>query len=355
MRMAKAITIAAIYLVCFLVTNVPASRQANEKPLGKDEVLAMLKQTGPRKISQGDIVEQIDRRGVSFKMDDKVADELRAAGARSFLIEAIRHAIEDSNRPKLEAPREPAEDAARSEESGRPSDPALPLLEQARRHALEFAGDLPNFVVTQMVTRYSESPGTKGWQLDDKLEIELTYRADKGEDHRLLRVNGSPSNQSYENLVGSISSGEFGAVLVAAFAPQSQAEFKEIKHERLNGRDTVIYDFKIKKGNSANHITDRNTRQSIVAAYKGSVWIDTESKQVLRIEESSEGIPASFPISLAEDAIEYDWVKIADERYLLPVRAEVLLGRDREKYYTRNVIEFRNYHKFEGAIRVVPN
>ena len=34
----------------------------------------------------------------------------------------------------------------------------LPLLDQARRHAAEFMDDLPNFVVTQIVTRSVRTP-----------------------------------------------------------------------------------------------------------------------------------------------------------------------------------------------------
>ena len=60
-------------------------------------------------------------------------------------------------------------------------------------------------------------------------------------------------------------------------------------------------------------------------------------------------------MSLSENAVEYDWITIGGERYLLPVRAEVLLGMDDQKVYTRNVIEFSGYRKFEARIKVDPN
>jgi hypothetical protein len=93
----------------------------------------------------------------------------------------------------------------------------------------------------------------------------------------------------------------------------------------------------------------------VVAGYSGSIWIDTESKRALRIESSSEEIPAGFPVTLAESAIEYDWVPIGGERYLLPVHAEVLLGWDAQKIYTKNVIVFRDYRRFEAKIKIDPN
>ena len=229
------------------------------------------------------------------------------------------------------------------------------MLEQARIHALQFAEELPNFIVTQTVTRYLQSPDTRDWELQDKLEVELTYQVEKGEVFKLLRVNGAPARQSYEELGGSTSTGEFGSILAGLFWPQAKAEFKEVKRETFRGRATVVYDFKVRRANSTTQLTDKNSGQKTMAGYSGSVWIDTECKCVLRFEDSADEIPAGFPVSLSENAIEYDWATIAGQRHLLPIRAEVLLGRDSKKVYTRNVIEFRDYRKFEGKIKVDPN
>ena len=170
----------------------------------------------------------------------------------------------------------------------------------------------------------------------------------------LTKMDGKPSTLKYENLGGSTSTGEFGSLMTAAFAPQSKAEFKEVRKETFHNRQTVVYDFKVKKAFSANQITDKSTFQTVTAAYQGTVWIDVETKRVLRIEQAAEGMPPNFSITLAENAVEYDWVKIADQPYLLPVRAEVLLGSDRDRYYNRNVIEFRNYRKFDTDIKFLP-
>ena len=187
------------------------------------------------------------------------------------------------------------------------------------------------------------------------LEIGLTYRKDKGEEYNLLRVDGQPTSQSYDNLGGSTSAGEFGAILQGIFLPESHAEFKEGSHDSLRGRDTVIYDFSVKKVNSRSQITDKSTKQSIIVGYSGSLWVDTETKMVIRIEDSSNEIPVGFPINFAEDSVDYDWVNIAGERFLLPVHAEILLGRESERHYEKNVIEFRGYRKYEGTVKVVPN
>ena len=314
-------------------------------PLTKQDVLARLQDAEAHHLSQADIASEILQRGIAFAVDEKTLDQFRQAGARTFLLDAIKHAGKNVGKPQVSDPELGNADSGKT----------LSLLEQARRHALEFAEELPNFIVTQIVTRYVRTPEKKDWQLEDKLEIEVTYRVGKGEEFKLLRVNGAPARQSYEQIGGSTSTGEFGSLLAGLFLPQSKAEFKEVKRESFQGHSAVVYDFKVRRANSTNSISDKVSGARTVAGYSGSVWIDTETKRVLRVEESHDEIPAGFPITLSENAVEFDWITIASQRYLLPVKAEVLLGRDDQRIYTRNVIEFRGYQKFEAKIRLDPN
>lgn len=355
MKTRKALAIALVLSFCLI--GQASSRQIGDAPLSKQEIISLLRQVGQRQLSQGEIVSKVEERGIAFAVDEKVIAELRQAGARSFLIDALERAAKNGGRPL-----DDAGDAGRS--AARPEDPQqmsaealekMPVIEQARRHALEYAGELPNFIVTQTVKRFFQTPDSKDWKLDDTLEIELTYIEGKGEQFKLLRINGKPAKQSYESMGGSTSSGEFGSMLAAVFLPYSKAEFKEIKKDTLNNRATVVYDFKVKKANSTSTLTDKESGQKTIAGYSGSLWIDAETKMVLRIETANEGMAPGFPITLSESAVEYDWVVIGGERYLLPVRAEVLLGRDRDRSYTRNVIDFKNYQKFEAKIKVPDN
>jgi hypothetical protein len=385
--MRKRIVFAAILLstCCVLWGNV-LGQEAN-KPFTKQEILRLLKPTPGVRFEQGDLAGEITQRGVAFPVDEKTLDELRSAGARSFVIDAIRKAAENvapkrtppqtqtqeqppsvnqpaseapasDNRPHLQRESTTGDPATTTEEA--PRDPPkidvkkLPLLEQARYHAAEFMADLPNFVVTQIVTRSVRTPEKKDWQQQDKLEIELSYRAKTGEQFKLIRYNDKPTQMTYQQLKGATSTGEFGSILGALFFPQSQAEFKEVRREIFHGRQTVIYDFRVKKAFSHNTITDINSGRTVTTAYSGSVWIDIESGRALRIEQSSEDIQPGFPITLAENAVEYDWITIDGQRYLLPVYAELILGSDPDRYYSRNVIEMRNYHMFDTDIKILP-
>ncbi|HJZ67474.1 MAG TPA: hypothetical protein VKF81_04960 [Blastocatellia bacterium] len=329
----------------FFAFTVASGAWQTSAPFTKQEIFSLLREADVHRISQADIAAEINQRGIGFPVDEKTLDQFRQAGARTFLLDAIKQAGKNVGKPRLSDPE------LDNDNSGK----TLPLLEEARRHALEFAEELPNFIVTQIVTRYVRAPEKRDWQLDDKLEIEVTYRVGKGEEFKLLRVNGAAARESYEHIAGSTSTGEFGSLLAGLFLPQSKAEFKEVKRETFQGRSTVVYDFKVRRANSTNSVSDKSSGAQTVAGYSGSVWIDTETKRVLRVEESHDEIPAGFPVTLSENAVEYDWITIAGQRYLLPIRAEVLLGRDDQRIYTKNVIEFRGYRKFEARIKLDPN
>jgi len=355
--MRKKITFAACLLWALSAAAGPGLGQEHKAPFTKEEILRLLKPVPGERYEQGDLAAEIAQRGVAFPVDERTLNELRRAGARSFLLEAIQQAARPADQPQLKP--NPAGEAQLTKEADRPAAPAeapaqLPLLEQARSHASAFVEELPNFIVTQSVTRYRQTPERKDWQLEDKLEVELTYRVKEGEHFKLVSLNGKPTQLTYEALGGATSTGEFGSMLGALFAPQSQAAFKEVRRELFRGHQTVVFDFKVKKGNSSSQITDKTSGRTITTAYQGSVWIEADTGRVLRIEQSAEDIQRGFPITLAENAVDYDWVMIAGERYLMPVYAEVILGQDSERYYSRNVIELRNYHMFDTDVKIVP-
>ena len=341
------------FCLCVLVIfSVVIAAQDNQQPMTKQEIISLLKKTAPRNISQAEIASEVEQRGIAFSVDDALLNEFQQYGAKTFLLDAIKRAASAAAQPVPHLQTAPVEDEEARKRAEAEMVAKLPLLEQARIHALDYTEELPNFIVAQTVTRYVRSPQTRDWRLEDTLEMELTYIAEKGEQHKLLRVNGKPVQQSYEGLGGSTSSGEFGALLASLFAPQSRTDFKEIKKDVMNGKNTMIYDFMVRKANSNNMITDKPSGQKTIAGYTGSIWIDLETKQVLRIETAAEGLPADFPVTMAENSVDYDWISISGERYLLPVRAELIIGNDRQRNYSRNVIEFRNYKKFEGKIVV---
>jgi hypothetical protein len=301
--------------------------QEAKKPCARQETLRLLTHTPGTRYEQGDLAGEIAQRGIDFPADEKGLSSHDSPSTATEEAQRDAHKIEVAK---------------------------LPLLDQARTHAAEFMDDLPNFVVTQIVTRSVRTPPKRGWQQQDKLEIELSYRAKTGEQFKLVRYNNKPTQMTYDQLKGATTTGEFGSILGAVFSPDSQAEFKEVRRETFHGHQTVIYNFRVRKEFSSNTITDGNSGLTVTTAYSGSLWIDTESGRTLRIEQSSDDIQPGFPITLAKRSVEYGWTIIDRQRYLLPVYADVILGNDLKRYYLRNVIELRNYRMFDTDLKILP-
>jgi hypothetical protein len=325
--MRKQIVFATFLLSTYYVFGGNGFGQEAEKPFTKQETLRLLTPTPGTRYEQGNLAGEIVQQGIDFPVDEK---GLSSPDSPSTATEEAQR-----DTPKIDVAK-------------------LPLLDQARNHAAEFIDDLPNFVVTQIVTRSVRTPKKRDWQQQDKLEIELSYRAKMGEQFKLVRYNNKPTQMTYDQLKGATTAGEFGSILGALFSPESQAEFKEVRRETFHGHQTVIYDFRVRKEFSSNTITDGNSGLTVTTAYSGKVWIDTESGRTLRIEQSSDDIQPGFPITLAKRSVEYDWTIIDRQRYLLPVYAEAILGNDLKRYYLRNVIELRNYRMFDTDLKILP-
>src|SRR5262245_42905089 len=165
--MRKKIVITTFLLWTWLAFWGNALGQETKAPFSKQEILRLLKPTPGSRYEQGDLAGEIALRGIAFPVDEKTLDELRKAGARSFLLEAIQQASKNTPRPQPQqqpaaeasgnaprptlqqqstteapAPTEGDQRAARNAALAR-----LPLLEQARNHAEEFLDELPNFIV----------------------------------------------------------------------------------------------------------------------------------------------------------------------------------------------------------------
>jgi hypothetical protein len=107
----------------------------------------------------------------------------------------------------------------------------------------------------------------------------------------------------------------------------------------------------VKQTNSHWRIIPENSK-SYNPPYKGSIWIDQETKRVLKITQKATYFPDNFEFNSAEVTLEYDFVRISGRPVLLPVRSENIICLSTSTDCSRNELNFRNYRKFgaESAI-----
>jgi hypothetical protein len=253
-----------------------------------------------------------------------------------------------------EAPAPISFDTGSREKEGRSADGTIawpsdteedPIITKARTAASGFSEKLPNYVTTEMMTRYQGEGHPIQWRALDIVSMEVVYQDGK-EDYQKLAVNGKPAKaKDLKDVGGAWSSGEFGSWLLDIFSPATNAQFLHRGQETIARVRTHIFDFRVDKPNS--HWKVQLAAQWITPAYKGSLWIDPRSGRVLRIEVQAVGLPDDFPIEQAESSIDYEYVRLGTTaEYLLPVHAASLACQRFARGCSRLDINFRNYHRF---------
>lgn len=224
------------------------------------------------------------------------------------------------------------------------------LIDRAFQAALEFDETLPNFICDEIVKRFKSSAKPPKWKLDDTVETELLY-VNRQEEYRNVRINGKPLKSGRPEETGNWSSGDWGTTLKDVLSPATDGAFKlRTGKDKIAGVETVIYDYTVEAANSHWEI---RFGTPIKPAYKGAIWIDPETARVMRIEMQARRIPQTYEMDTVEMTIEYGWVNVSGDKYLLPVTSQNL-GCFR--YTTKcgmNELAFKNYRKFGAESTII--
>jgi hypothetical protein len=214
---------------------------------------------------------------------------------------------------------------------------------KAKEAASSFVGSLPNFFCRQLTTRFESDRPKDGWQALDTISADVAY--ENGRDTYTNVKLGNKPQKSMEDVGGSWSTGQFASILDDLFDPRTAATFRRSGQDTIAGRSATTFKFDVPRERSNWRII--TAAQLYYPAFRGTVWIDRETSRVLRLEMESRNMPLLFPLVKVEEAIDYEFVRLAaTQPFLLPTTAEVLSCEQGSSRCTRNRIEFRNYRKF---------
>ena len=339
-----------LLVLILLCSCIPLSAQ-NPKPLTSQEVVSLLYQLQRDPNMRDEVVEQIRKRGIGFALTDGMRSLVATKSGNDSL---LRRTLEEAERRRVN----PTASALPSETE------ANELLERTRNVTLAAANAMPDFLVKQIVKRSIAYGQTANWIPQDNLTIAVGYRANVGEEYKILTVNGMPAgpevhaSRDYSKYApkGASSSGvEYISALADVFKPESKTEFRVVDTDTIRTRRTIVYEYTIKKELSQLTLSLADTGARTVAGSRGRLWIDRELDRVLRFEQIATEIPPDFPITAASSLIDYDWVMISERKYLLPTHSEILLTTVNPKFVlqSRNDVRFRSYQKFGAELKVV--
>jgi len=342
----------------FLLLLLSLSGFGQDKPVTQAEYVKMLYALQKDPGTKDALIDTLRKRGIDFDLNDGVRGLTRSKSGND---EDLKSALEEAGRrhSNPEAAKPPSAEEA---------DTVLSKARQATGDALD---NMPDFVVKQIISRSEAFAGTGNWRPIDTVIVATSYSADKGEQYRVLAINGAPVQSetagSYSNIEGSTTSGEFVDALKKLFDPASKTTFVVQTTDTVRSQPALVYEYQInvennKKGsigfktpNGANGYSFT----SVPAGEKGRVWIDRKNGRVLRIQFDATEIPRDFKVRAYSSTIDYDWVTIAGDRVLLPVTSDnrftsaEAFGGQTKLFQDRNYIRFKNYQKYGSEVRIL--
>jgi len=325
-----------------LILAAAVGLAAADMSLTVDKLTAFIRSAIQLKQPDRQVAEYLHHVKMVEKLDDRVVEDLQGMGAGPKTVAALRELSNASSTLPIAAPPPPKPVYVP------PPPPSsieqAKIIDQARDYVMNYSKNLPNFICVQVTRRSFDPKGGDSWYHADTITARLTYDGQK-EDYQVVLHNDQPvTNKSMEAFGGTTSAGEFGTMMKEIFEPESHTRFAWERWATLRGRRTYVFAYDVEQQYSRYHILAEDSL-NIVPAYRGLVYVDQDTKMVTKVTLNPYNIPDTFPVRESHQSLDYDFEKIADGEYLLPLKSVLEVSRGR--YATKNDIEFRLYRKFE--------
>ena len=224
-----------------------------------------------------------------------------------------------------------------------PAETDSALIERARRVALAYTDNLPNFVCTQTSRKGWSKDGTRSrWRQFREVTAEVQF-VDRRESYRNVTLNGRRTKKDFKEVAGY---GGFGSSLYELFRPDARAVFTRSGDDVIGGREVAVFRMEVVNRRYGYHFSlkGRNKRP-INVGFRGLVSIDKETGHVQRYDAREMlGIPSDYPYRQVSNHIDYGYVPIGGENHLLPVRSRWAYRYPKKSYI--QYVEWTNCRKF---------
>lgn len=318
-----------------------------QQQLTVDQVVQFITSSITQKMSDKDVANYLATARMSQKLDGRVVEDLQGKGAGPKTVAALLRLSEASANLAPPAPKAAA--APKPQPIPAPSDQEQQdVLNAAREYALNYTTSLPDFICMEVNRRYLDphyKAGTEGsWAINDRLAEKLTY-FDQKEKYELISHNDdSLFGKPTDSVGGALSRGDFGTLIRDIFMPESSAEFHWERWGNLDGHLMYVYAFHIDQPHSKLTI-DYQRSQQVTPGYHGHIYVEKGANTIWRITVQPEP-PVTFPIQDIYQQLDYRYVEISGQKFLLPTVGEVIMKTD--GMGSKNEIAFRSYRKYSA-------
>jgi hypothetical protein len=340
-------------IVCAFVAVMAVSFA--QRQISVAELVSFIKNTIAMRQDDRLVADYLTKRmKLTERLDDRTVEVLLGLGAGPRTAVALRKLVKDSEKMPV-APPPPPPVAAPPPPAPIPPPSSVEqeaILDEIRTNAMNYSNNLPNFLCTQVTRRQADATGTGDhWRQLDTIQEQLSF-FDHREKYVVTMVNGQTvTNRDHEKLGGATSEGEFGSMLYDIFNPSTQADFHWERWATWRGHRMHVYSFEVSRERSRYDIYHGPSDRHVVSAYKGLIYADATTKNVMRILMECVNLPYDFPIQSVTQELVYSIGKIADQPFLLPEKSE--LNSRESRYLVKNVITYHLYRKFTTDDKII--
>ena len=317
-----------------------------QQTLTVDQVLSFVRSAIKLKQPDREVAAYLSKLKLSQRLDDRTVEELQGEGAGPKTVAALSELAAASAslpkpRPKAPKPPPPVIPPPSPEEQQE-------VITEMREYAANYSKKLPDFICTQVTRQYYDPTGQESWRTAATVMEHLTY-FEQQEHYKVTMVNNTYVDLAHEAVGGATSAGDFGSMLKVTLARKADALIEFDHWGTLRGKRCYVFSYRISSGNSDYSIRwEKDMR--IIVGYHGLIYVDKNTKEVLRIVLEADDIPTSFPVQEAKETLDYEYQEISGHPFLLPYKAVMRMRHD--KYMTKNDIEFRVYRKFSADAEI---
>ena len=198
--------------------------------------------------------------------------------------------------------------------------PEVLLLARFKAHMRAELSSLPNYTCLETISRFHRNAGQSALNPLDNVRLEIIYSDHKewyGSPGDSNLGSGSPASFVGSGLIGS------GAFASALNIILGGARFVYQGQEAFGDRTAVKYDFQFSR--QPNTFSISMVGGSGTVGQKGSLWVDPQSLDIIRLETNADEIPPYLPLAAESTVVNYARAQIGDHNALLAQQGDMHL------------------------------
>ncbi len=192
------------------------------------------------------------------------------------------------------------------------------VIADVKAKALDFEKNLPDFTCTQFSHHSVDVKAVNQWKTTETINEQLVFSKGQAQ-YKLVAVNGKKAGENDKPPASAVPVSEFIKLMHDIFDPGVKAGMAWNNWDSVRGHRVHMITFVVTAENSQYTVGKSKGVQTGLA---GFIYADADTNMVLRIVVAPTGIPKNYPIQAVSIDMNYDFGRIGDKVYLLPLKAD---------------------------------